>query len=121
MPSPDGPAADRCRVFVVREEVRGWLRNVRILDGQTEIGLLERDHYLCWDRLPERGVGTALFEGIEPKRQEVENVFDLPREPGSTGWFALSIERAQRQPLIRALTPDQGRALVAQRRPAPVR
>jgi hypothetical protein len=121
MPASDGPAADRCRVYVVREDARGSLRNVRVLDGETEIGLLEADQYLCWDRLPQRGVGTALYEGVEPKRQEVENVFDLPREPGSTGWFAVSIERTQRQPRIRALAPEEGRALVAQRQPAPVR
>jgi len=122
VPRPDesrAVAGDRCRVYVAREDVRaGSGRLVRVLDGDTEIGSIAEGEYLCWDRAPVRGIGGLVYEGLAPQLREVENVFDLPREPGTTSWFVIEIPHAGRQPQIRAVPADEGRALVARRKPA---
>lgn len=122
VPWPDEHAAvgqDRCRVYVTREDVAaGSTRQVRVHDGEDEIGALAEGEYLCWERRPVQGLGTLTFEGVAPKLREVENVFDLPREAGSTTWFVISIPHSDRQPEIRRLSPEEGRALIGKRKPA---
>jgi len=122
VPRPDERApvaADRCRVYLARADVAaGSTRHVRVLDGEDEIGTLAEGEYLCYERRPVQGVGSLVFEGVAPELRSVENVFDLPRTPGSTTYFVVTIPHSGRQPEIRAVTADEGRALVAQRRPA---
>ena len=122
VPSPPAETAvppDACRVYIARKDVTaGSLRNVRIFDGDTEIGVIGEDEYLCWDRRAGRGTGRAVFEGLDYRTQSVENVFDLPREGGTTTWFGISVRREDRQPQIESLGSVDGRALIAERRPA---
>lgn len=122
VPWPDegsAVAADRCRVYVLRENVGpGSARQVRVLDGEDEIGTLAEGQYLCWERRPVRGIGTLLFEGFAPQLREVENVFDLPREAGTTSYFLVTIPHSGHQPQARRIEAAEGAALVAQRRPA---
>lgn len=110
---------DRCRVYVARADgTTGSIRQVRVLDSEVEVGAIAEDEYLCWDRLPERGIGTLVYEGFAPALRGVENVFDLPREAGSTTWFVITIPHSGRQPQVEALSPEDGRALIARRKPA---
>lgn len=122
VPWPDehaAVAADRCRVYVLREDVvPGSTRQVRVLDGEDEIGTLGEGQYLCWERKPVQGVGSLYFEGFAPKLRAVENVFDLPREAGTTTWFVVSIPHSGHQPEARKVSAEEGRALLAQRKPA---
>lgn len=112
-------AADRCRVYVARQDgMAGTGRHVRVIDGETEIGAIGENEYLCWDRPAGQALGTLYYEGLAPDLREVENVFDLPREGGSTTWFGIEIPHSGRQPRILLLTPAEGQALVARRRPA---
>src|SRR5215218_5305710 len=64
-PNPDAPlAAGRARVVVVRTfGVLGSVREVRIDDQDRTIGVLGSNGWICWDRVAERGVGRALYEG----------------------------------------------------------
>jgi len=125
VPSPRPDAAvptDVCRVYIARQDVTaGSLRNVRVFDGDTEIGVLGEEEFLCWDRKAGRGTGSAVFEGMDFRTREVENVFDLPREGGTTTWFGISVRREDRKPQIEQLSSADGRALMAKRRPAPAR
>lgn len=110
---------DRCRVYVARADgTTGSIRQVRVLDVDEEIGAIAEGEYLCWDRPPVRGVGSLVYEGFAPQLRGVENVFDLPRVAGSTTWFSISIPHSGRQPQIEALSPEEGRALIARRKPA---
>lgn len=113
---------DRCRVFVAREDTHaGSLRNVRVFDGDTEIGVIDEDEFLCWERLPQRGVGRVVFEGLSPDTRAVESVFDLPREAGTAGYFAIRILHSGRKPEVTQISEAEGKALIAARAPAPVR
>ena len=115
-------ASGACRVYVAREEGPvGAFGNVRVFDDDLEIGVLGGGEYLCWDRPAGRGVGSAVFEGHDYHTREVENVFDLPREGGSTTYYAISVRREDRQPRIERLSEADGRALIAQRQPAKAR
>jgi len=124
IPRPDENSpvsADRCRVYVLRsDDAVGSAHLVKVLDGEAEIGSLAADEYLCWERPPARGMGTAVYEGPGQNihSRDVENVFDLPRQPGSTSWYSIEIEHSGRQPQVKLLSPMEGRALIAKRKPA---
>lgn len=111
--------AERCRVYLAREDsLAGSIRNVRVFDGDTEIGEIGQSEYLCWDRRAGRGVGRLVFEGASLDTQAVESVFDLPREAGSTTYVAISILHQGHKPEVETLKPEAGKALLATRKPA---
>lgn len=122
-PPPDSAVpADACRVYIARLDMTaGSLGSVRVSDGDTEIGVIGEEEFLCWDRPARRGTGNAVFEGLDYRTREVENVFDLPREGGTTTWFGISVRREDRKPQIERLSSEDGRALIAKRRPARAR
>ena len=106
-------------MYLGREStVAGSIRNIRVFDGDDEIGVISQDEFLCWDRKPQRGVGRVVFEGIDPKLRAVENVFDLPREPGTTGYFAIRVDHSGHKPEVVQLSPVEGLALIEARSPA---
>lgn len=114
-------AANRCRVYLARDENTGAaLRNVRVSDNGTLIGRIGNDEYLCWDRPLTQGVGQAFYEGIDPGYSDVENVFALPREAGTTTFLCVRIG-SLRKPEIATLSAEEGRALIAKRKPAPAK
>ena len=123
MPSASSSVpGDRCRVYVAREDtLAGSIRNVRVFEGDTEIGVIDEGEFLCWERTPERGFARVVFEGIGHGLTAVENVFDLPREPGTTGYYAIRIDREGRKPEVTRLSDEAGQALVDSRSPAKVR
>lgn len=127
IPRPDenSPVSnDRCRVYVLRgDDAVGSAHQVRVLDGEAEIGSLAEDEYLCWERPAQRGMGTLVYEGPGQNihSRDVENVFDLPREPGTTSYYAIRIPREGRKPEVTRLTDEAGRALIDSRSPAKVR
>jgi hypothetical protein len=113
--------ADRCRVFVAREDTpAGSLRNIRVFDGETEVGVIDEGEFLCWERRPQRGVGRVVFEGLSPDTRAVESVFDLLREAGAVGYYSIRILHSGHKPEVTPLREDEGKALVARRKPAPV-
>ncbi len=125
VPLPDPAsvvAADLCRVYVLREgELIGSLKDVRIYDGEREVGSLTEGGFLCWDRRAIRGVGRAVFAGYTLDGGPVESVFDLPRQGGSTSWLVISLRSGDRKPQIQAVDEKHGRELVGARKPAELR
>ena len=114
--------SDRCRVYVAREDTAaGSLRNVRVFDGDTEIGVIHEREFLCWERKAERGVGRLVFEGLSLDTAAVENVFDLPREPGTAGYYAIRILLSGHKPEVTRLSSEAGKALIDARSPAAIR
>ena len=122
MPPLDGSVPiDRCRVYLAREDTTaGSIRNVRVFDGETEIGVIHEHEFLCWERAPGRGVGRVVFEGLGPQLSNVESVFDLPREPGETGYYSIRIVYGEHKPEITRLSNEEGPALMEARSPAEV-
>jgi hypothetical protein len=117
-----GVPSDRCRVYVAREDtVAGSIRNVRVFDGDTEIGVIQEEEFLCWERKPERGFGRVVFEGVSLDTLAVENVFDLPREAGSAAYYAVRIQHSGHKPEVTLLSSEAGKALIEARSPARIR
>lgn len=113
---------DRCRVYVTRQDtLPGSIRNVRVFDGEDEIGIIAEGEFLCWDRRPQQGVGRVVFEGLGPKLSAVENVFDLPREGGTTSYYSIKIVQSGHKPVVELLPVAEGKALIEARSPAGVR
>lgn len=122
-PKPDDPIpAGRARVIVVRESgAIGSMREVRIYEDERQIGVLGENGWLAWDRVAQRGVGRVEFQGYKIEYGTVENVFDLPREAGSTTWAVLRLRRSDRKPMAEVVTPEEGRKLIAECTAAEVR
>jgi len=100
------------RVYVLRmKQPRGAFRTVLVEDNDREIGRIESDNYLCWERPAERTLLTFLFEGgaLEGKS---EGLFDLECEAGQTYYLGLRMERAWNKPAVRLLDRDEARSLI---------
>src|SRR5688572_16373508 len=125
VPQPDlaaSVAADRCRVVLVREgKLVGRVREVRVYEGEAQIGALGENGILVWERPAQRGMGRVVFSGYDLDGGPVENVFDLPREGGTTSWFAIRLRDGDRKPIVEQVPAEEGQALVADRDPAELR
>lgn len=112
--------ADVTRIYVLREEVAGLrVAEIAVFDADTEIGTLDTGTYLCWERAGGRTLGRAFYRSLEPSKGKLEGILDLNCEAGKVYYFNLVVERAYGQPKATALDPEEGRKLVAERRPAP--
>ncbi len=122
LPDPASPvASDLCRVYVLREgDLIGSLKDVRIYDGEREVGTLTQRGYLCWERRAIRGVGRVVFAGYTLDGGPVESVFDLPRQGGSTSYLVIGLRSSDRKPQIEAVDEKRGQELLAGREPAKV-
>ena len=110
---------DLTRIYFVRE---GWVgfkeENVKIQDGETEIGTLTSATYLCWERPGGRTVGWAYYDNLGATRGEDQGVADLDCAAGRAYYFKVTVAREGGKPEVHPLDPEEGRRLVAQRKPA---
>jgi hypothetical protein len=110
---------DLARIYFVREDRTGLHRNkLLVFDGETEIGGLTPDTYLCWERAGGRSLGRAFYEAIDPSKGKIEGVIDLDCPAGRAYYFNVIVDREGGKPSVVALDPEEGRHLVASRRPA---
>jgi hypothetical protein len=107
------------RIYFVREDHIGLqFREIKVLDGETEIGLLTPDTFLCWERPGGRTLGRAFYETADRTRGRVEGVADLNCAAGQAYYFNVTVGRDEGQPSVSPLDVEEGRRLVAARKPA---
>ncbi len=134
LPSQTVELADpaHCRVYVARSsQVRGAIRELRVYDGDTEIGCLGPGDYLCWERAPGRSLLRVVYEGPEIDRGDLEELQDFSAGAGEVRYFAVTLKRGGEDvvafgkktgsPLLQPLTAQEGRKLVSECDPAEVR
>ena len=110
---------DVTRIYFVRDERAGMQpRPVLILDGEREIGRLTPDNFLCWERAGGRSLGRARYEAVDFRRGEIEGLGDLDCAAGRAYYFNVTVDYEQGKPSIHPLDPEDGRKLVASRKPA---
>ncbi len=119
---------DLCRIYVFRSsQLMGVVRSMRIFDQGREIGTLTGGEYLCWERPAGRILLTAVYEGPEIDRGELEDLYDLTAEAGSVHYLAVSLLRKGEHtamgdklgsPRLQPLSAEEGRALAHQSEPA---
>ena len=112
--------ADVARIYFVRED-GDRRQGVKVFDGETEIGVLTPDTFLCWERPGGRTLGRAFYEAIDPTRGGIEGISDLDCPAGVASYFSVRVARGEGKPTVVALAPEEGRRLVAERRPAAAR
>ena len=109
---------DLTRIYVVRE---GWTGmgdpDVEVYDEQTKIGEVNSHTFLCWERPAGRTVGRVVFYS-GPARGSSEGVGDFNCAAGQAYYFKVNVERAGGKPELHPLDPQEGRQLVAARKPA---
>jgi hypothetical protein len=125
MPSQDVELSrpELCRIYVARSsQPMGALREMRVFDGDTEIGSVDGGEYLCWERTPGRIVVRALYEGPALDRGEQEEMFDLQAEAGGVYYFTVELAKTsdmttggekRGSPQLVALSRERGRELLA--------
>jgi hypothetical protein len=120
-----------CRVYVFRSsQVMGSPRTLQVFDGETEIGKLAGDEYLCWERPAGRSLQRVYYDGPRLTAGEREQLLDLQAAPGSVHYFGISLRRTSEQkahggtigsPRLESLSADEGRELLKQTKPASAR
>jgi hypothetical protein len=109
---------DLTRIYLLRE---GWIgideRPVKVFDDATEIGEVTSDTYLCWERSPGRTLGRVLYYSTVVVG-DVEGVADFDCAAGTAYYFKVTVAREGGKPEVHPLDPEEGRKLVAERKPA---
>lgn len=114
--------ANVARIYVVRDDTTlVQKKEVRILDGDDEIGTLTSKTYLCWERPAGRRLGRAFYESLDPSRGRLDGVWDINCEPGQTYYFNVRVGKEDGRPSVELVEEEEGRRLVAERKPAPQR
>ncbi len=108
------------RIYVARQSLLGSLRDLRVSDGSTEIGTISQGEYLCWERQPGRGLIVLVYEGPKVDGGDIEGLLPIECEPGQAYYYLIEIERSYKKPYGTLLDEKAGRALIAEREPAPV-
>jgi len=110
---------DVTRIYFVRDERAGMQpRPVKVFDGDRPIGDLTTDTFLCWERPGGRTLGRARYEAVDFRRGEIEGLGDLDCASGRAYYFNVTVDYEQGKPSIQPLDPEDGRKLVASRKPA---
>jgi hypothetical protein len=108
------------RIYFLRKtQTYGKSLAVTVRDGDTEIGRIAQQDYLCWEGFPGRRLITAVLERRSIDGGDVESYLDLPGEPGQVYYCAAECEAGNYGKLkIELLSPEDGRALLKHRQPA---
>ena len=113
-------SSDVARIYVARQSLLGSLFNLRVSDGGTEVGTISQDEYLCWERQPGVGLIVLVYEGPRVDGGDIEGLLPIECEAGVAYYYLIEIERAYKKPFGTLLDEQAGRALIAEREPAPV-
>jgi hypothetical protein len=118
---------DLCRIYIARTgQVRGSIRSILVTEYDEEIGAIDSDEYLCWERRPGRSILEVVFEGSITEG-EVESLVPIDARAGEVLYFRIDLERKTDDPYTfqewgkpsaTRLSADEGRALIAERNPA---
>jgi hypothetical protein len=107
------------RIYFLREGGEAiQARTIKVLEDDREVGELTSDTYLCWERRPGRTIARAFFEAFDPGRGQVEGVANLDCEAGRAHYYNVTLSRGAGKPTVTQLDPEEGRRLVAERKPA---
>ena len=111
--------ADVTRIYVVRGGYVGaQRREIEVLDAEQRIGTLTPGTYLCWERSPGRTLGQAFYRSADPLRGQVEGIADFDCAAGQAYYYMVRVLRDDGKPEVELLDPEEGRKLVAERKPA---
>jgi hypothetical protein len=123
-PAQDVPVSrpDLSRIYLLRESsVRGVLQSIRVLDGDTEIGEIKSDDYLCWERPAGRSLVKLYYQGSSVWMGETEGLLDLRTEPGKRYVYSIGLTYPERKPETKLLSDKEAQEILASRSPAPAR
>jgi hypothetical protein len=112
---------DVCRIYVLRDsDVRGSLRSVHVFDADTEIGTIDEDEYLCWERAPGKTLVRLYYEGVGIGVGTQEGLLDFRGEAGQRYVYSIGLSYPDRKPEPVLLTGKEASETIASRKPAPV-
>src|SRR5262245_21876750 len=98
------------RVYLMREgQMRGKVRSVRVEDGDTDIGALDQNEFLCWERAPGRTLITVNYEGGPFEGGQALESLDA--EAGHAYYLVVHLDRHSDKP---ELSPRGGQPEIEQ-------
>jgi len=105
------------RIYCVREEpiVGLFSGEIRVLDGATEVGHLNKNTFLCWERKGGRTLGHATYESNMPTLGHLDGLADFDCEAGKAYYFNISVRKQDGKPVVERLSTEEGKALVGKR------
>ena len=121
---------DVARIYVARgSQVRGALRPVHVYEDERDIGVIGADEFLCWERKPGQRILRLIFDGRTIDSGQVETVVSSDGLAGQVTYYRIGLGVGQGEPdpvvgkdkpFVTTLSAEEGRALIAQRKPAPL-
>jgi hypothetical protein len=110
---------DVTRIYFMRGGYVGAQRKeIVVLDAEQEIGTLLPGTYLCWERPAGRTLGQAFYKSADPLRGNLEGIADLDCAAGQAYYYMVTVLRDDGKPEVELLSPEEGRKLIAERKPA---
>ncbi len=110
---------DVARIYVARQSLLGTMFDLRVTDVRTEVGKISKGEYLCWERPPGRGLIVLVYEGPKIDGGDTEGLLPIECEAGEVYYYSIEIEASRKKPYGTLLSEKEGRALIANREPAP--
>jgi hypothetical protein len=124
MPSDLGemPSMEVARIYVARStQFWGKVHVVDVIDRGVDIGSIDENTFLCWDRKPDQTPIELYYHGPSLTDGVIEGQLAFDGEPGCVYYYAVHLRRSDRKPEVRLLNVKEGQALIADRAPAQVR
>lgn len=107
------------RIYVARQSLLGTMFDLRVTDVRTEVGKISKGEYLCWERPPGRGLIVLVYEGPKIDGGDIEGLLPIECEAGEVYYYSIEIDSAYSKPHGKLLGEKDGRAMIADREPAP--
>ena len=121
---------DVCRIYIARgRQARGALRPVHVYEDDRDIGVIGATEYLCWERKPGQRILRLIFEGRVIDSGKVETVVSSDGLAGQVTYYRIGLGVGEGEPdpvagkdkpYVTLLGAEEGRALIAERTPAPL-
>lgn len=108
------------RVYVLRDQqMVGSLRVVRVYQDEREIGAIDENHFLCWERPPGASLLKFMYEGPKIDGGDVEGLQQLECQAGQVYYYRVTIDPSSKRPVSELLDPERGREAVKELEPLP--
>jgi len=109
---------DYTRIYFVREDDGFTIQHkeVRVFESDKEIGTLNINTFLCWERKGGRTLGRAFYHAVDPSLGNLDGIGDLDCPAGSAYYFNITVRRSDGKPQFEKLSPEKGRELVGKRK-----
>jgi hypothetical protein len=104
------------RLYVLRKErSAGNLRRMFVFDDEAQIGSLNEDEFVCWERRPGHIRLSVFYERPKSEGGNLQFVAEFETAAGEVSYHAIVVDDEHTKLTIERVGVTDGRAMVAER------